>query len=314
VSIGWLRDGSEPSIRRAVHAALPGLVITRLEIRPRYSSPNPLYWSSSAVINDAFVVKFAWSEVRAIRLHREAVLIERLHLADRELRLPELIAVTDDPVAVVTRRLDGEPLSWGGGSDLRGPRAKRVAVDLAEFLVTLHGTPAESVLHDLAVVVPTAQGNTSALRARYPRLVTEARASQVLTLCDWVDRVLDDVYDPVLVHGDLHGHNQLWNFTTGELVAVVDLEECGLGDPHFDFRYLPGNSPSTDLVVAVVDAYEQRSQRRLRLDRIIAWHALSVLGDAMWRTEAGLELPGGGNANTYVDDLERRMSSIAVGP
>ena len=32
----------------------------------------------------------------------------------------------------------------------------------------------------------------------------------------------------------------------------------------------------------------------------MAWHVLTSLGDAMWRTEAGVALPGGGTATTNV--------------
>lgn len=62
--------------------------------------------------------------------------------------------------------------------------------------------------------------------------------------CDWVDRVLDDrpALPEVLVHGDLHGYNQVWDPATASLLAVVDFEESGVADRHFDLRYLPSNA------------------------------------------------------------------------
>jgi hypothetical protein len=59
-------------------------------------------------------------EIRAGLLHREGLLLR--HLAGRTPgpRLPEVVALNDDPVVVVTRRLHGEPLSWGAGSNLWG--------------------------------------------------------------------------------------------------------------------------------------------------------------------------------------------------
>ncbi len=45
----------------------------------------------------------------------------------------------------------------------------------------------------------------------------------------------------------------------------------------------------------------------------MAWNVLTVLGDALWRTEAGVSLPGGGDAASWVDDLAVRLSLVGVG-
>lgn len=313
VASGWLNDGSEDEVRRAIEVAMPGLRVESLRIRPRHVASNQLWWSSNALVNGAFVVKYAWSQVRAARLHREGVLLQRLKALAPGLRVPRVIALHDNPVTVVTQYLTGDPLSWGVGSDLRGERLDHVSGRLADFLVTLHGLPATEVLRGLPAVNPTAQADTTMLRARYGRLVDERRAHQVLAWCDWVDAVLSTEYfQAVVVHGDLHGYNQLWDFDSAELVAVLDLEQCGLGDPHFDFRYLAGNSASTDLMMSVARTYERSSGARFRLDRAMAWHVLTVLGDALWRTEAGVDLPGGGDASSYVDELRQRLHEVGT--
>jgi aminoglycoside phosphotransferase (APT) family kinase protein len=117
----------------------------------------------------------------------------------------------------------------------------------------------------------------------------------------------------VLVHGDLHGYNQVWDRASATLRAVVDFEESGIADPHFDLRYLPGNSHGTELVLAVMAAHERLGGRRLSVERVMAWHVLTTLGDAMWRTEARVALPGGGTAATYVDRLERDLAALELG-
>lgn len=300
-------------VRGALAAAMADLAVEKLTVRPRQAASNPLYWSSSAFINDDLVVKFAWSQVRAVRLHREGVLLQRL--ADRApgLRLPELVALNANPVVVVTKQLAGEPLSWGAGNDLSGRRLESVTGDLADFLLTLHRLPTADILEGLPGITPTAQADTAMLRARYGRLVDDERAMLVHEWCDWVDGVLAaSDPDAVLVHGDLHGHNQLWDFEAGALVAVLDLEECGVGDPNFDFRYLPGNWSSIELLLAVVDTYQRRSDASLSLERIMAWHTLTALGDALWRTEAGVQLPGGGDACTYVDEVQDRLNDLRI--
>ena len=94
------------------------------------------------------------------------------------------------------------------------------------------------------------------------------------------------------------------------LLAVVDFEESGVADRHVDLRYLPSNARRPELVLAVMDAYERFSGQRLAIERIMAWHILTALGDAMWRTEAGVALPGGGTATTYVDRLNVMLSAL----
>jgi aminoglycoside phosphotransferase len=314
LSVGWLPDPSEESLRSALAVGAPGLAKLPLAINRGYPSSNPLWWSASAVVDGRFVVKYAWSEVRAVRLWREGVLLERLWMKEPSMPIPELVALSREPALVVTWLVVGAPLSWEWASCLTPPETKAVAGDLARFLVQLHGICTD-VVCDLPVVDPKPQADTERLRDRFLRLVDEGRGAAVLRWCDWVDDVLrvgpNDVSSGVLVHGDLHGYNQVWDEACATLLAVVDFEESGIADAHFDLRYLPGNAQSVDLVLAVMAAYEQLSGTRLAIDRVMAWHVLTVLGDALWRTEAGVALPGGGgSAATWVDDLGTRLDTL----
>ncbi len=58
-----------------------------------------------------------------------------------------------------------------------------------------------------------------------------------------VDGVLARPAATALVHGDLHGHNQVWQHDRPRLRAVVDFETCGIADPEYDFRSLPAEGP-----------------------------------------------------------------------
>lgn len=283
-----------------------------MTINPRHPSSNPLYWSASAWLDDRFVIKYAWSKIRAARLQREGVLLGRLRARAPWLPVPDVIAASAEPALLVTRAVDGGPLSWDMATELSGGELATVADELARFLTQLHRLPVAELLHDLPTVIPTAQGDTGRLRSRFPKLVDERRAMAVLGWCDWVDQVLvEPLPSPtVLVHGDLHGYNQVWDTSTLTLQAVVDFEESGAADPHFDFRYLPGNARSLELLHRVIDAYERRSGTPLLLGRVMAWHVLTVLGDALWRTEAGVALPGGGDAPAWVDDLAIRLQTL----
>ena len=280
----------------------------------RHPASNPLYWSSSAVVDGRFVVKFAWSDVRATSLWREGLILRRLGGHDPALPVPQPVVLHRQPALLATELVEGMPLHWEWARALAGAGMTAVARQLGDFLGRLHDIDAGKVLAGLPTVVPTPQAGTEALRRRFTSLVDDHRAASVRRWCAWVDGVLSGPsgMPDVLVHGDLHGHNQVWHQPSSTLRAVVDFEGCGVGDPHFDLRYLPGYAPHLDLTGAVIDAYEHISGRRLAIERVLAWHVLTALGDALWRTEAGIALPGGGTATTYVDELSIRLASIGV--
>jgi hypothetical protein len=95
----------------------------------------------------------------------------------------------------------------------------------------------------------------------------------------------------VLVHGDLHGDNQVWN--RDELQLVVDFETVGAAEPEYDLRTFPGPGmgPGVELLTAVIRHYQLLTGRRLSAGRVMAWHLRAALGDALWRSEASIPLP-----------------------
>jgi len=72
------------------------------------------------------------------------------------------------------------------------------------------------------------------------------------------------------------------------------------------------------LLIATAGHYCQRTGRSLKLDHVMAWHLRSYLGEALWRSEAGLPLllplPGGGTASDYVDQLSERFGMLRFTP
>ncbi len=178
-SVGWLRDASEESLRSALAVGVPELAPLPLRINPRPAQSNPLYWSTSAVVDERFVVKYAWSEVRAVRLWHEGVVLARLRTLGAALPIPELVALTKVPALVVTRLIAGAPLSWEWANRLTVAATEQVAQQLAAFLVRLHDVEVADVVADLPVVHPTPQADTARLRADFPRLVDEHRRASV---------------------------------------------------------------------------------------------------------------------------------------
>jgi aminoglycoside phosphotransferase (APT) family kinase protein len=125
---------------------------------------------------------------------------------------------------------------------------------------------------------------TSALRERFGQWVTPEQQRQVVRWCDWADETLAEPRPQVLLHGD----NQVWY--RGELMAVLDFENAGAGEPEYDLRAFPGLGTGLrlELLSAVTRHYERIAGRGLSVERIMAWHLRQALGDVLWRSEAGL--------------------------
>ena len=128
--------------------------------------------------------------------------------------------------------------------------------------------------------------------------------------CDWADEVLATQGPSVVVHGDLHGGNQVWD---GEqLRAVVDFETVGLAEAEYDLRAFPGTGPGVELLTATMGHYRAITGRELAADRVMAWHLRTALGDALWRSEAGVPLPDHRTPTEWVDDLATRFTALGL--
>lgn len=46
----------------------------------------------------------------------------------------------------------------------------------------------------------------------------------------------------------------------------------------------------------------------------MAWHLRNALGDALWRSEAGIPLPDHRTPPEWVDDLTARFSALGIDP
>ena len=149
------------------------------------------------------------------------------------------------------------------------------------------------------------------------RLGTWVRPDQrrtVVRWCDWADAVLDAPGPAVLVHGDLHGDNQVWD--RDELRLVVDFENIGAAEPEYELRAFPGPGmgPGLELLTAIMRHYQQVTGRQLSPARVMAWHLRQALGDVLWRSEAGLPLADHRTPPQWVEDLAARFSALSIDP
>jgi hypothetical protein len=78
---------------------------------------------------------------------------------------------------------------------------------------------------------PAAHATTDTLRARFGALVGPALRDRVPARCDWADAARAGAGRTVLVHGDFHGDNHLWDRDTLRRRLVVDRETAGTGEP-----------------------------------------------------------------------------------
>jgi aminoglycoside phosphotransferase (APT) family kinase protein len=314
VALTWLTDGSEASLRDALDRVAPQFAGTQLSMSTSPKVNNERWWASSALIDSRLVVKFAWSEPAADALWREARVLETLGNFVPPLRVPGVAFATNDPVLLLTEKITGDPLTYDYLGHAEFSALERIATELARFLAELHQPKVlESVTAVLGIVeTPEPQATTAMLRERLAPWIRPNEFEQVLRWCDWTDDVLRAPTHAVFVHGDLHGHNELWDVEHGDLKAVIDFGDSGTCDVEYDFRYLPSQGPTIDLFTLAVVEYEERTSRSIDIDRVMAWHIRSVLGDALWRSEAGVALPGGGTPSAWVDELRGRTRALRL--
>ena len=312
-SLGWLTSPALDELRSAVDLLMPKLAGRALVLNDRVVTSDPRFFQGSAILDEAYVVKFAWSEPPARRIVREGHVLAALAAARGNLAVPPLVAAGTNPALLVTELVRGESLSWEGASQASGEPRLRLVEGLADFLAVLHDevTLAEIKEAGIELEVPEPQATTNEIRKRLSKFVNRSRLFLVNQWCDWVDEILVDQPDTSLLHGDLHGYNLVWDPLSGSLLLVADFESSGPGDPAFDFRYLPSQAETVDLFREVAHRYERLRGRELNLRRVMAWHIRTVLGDALWRTEANVPLPGsGGTPSSWVDELQIRLRSV----
>jgi aminoglycoside phosphotransferase (APT) family kinase protein len=307
--VKWLGDGSGAAVAAALKVVAPGLGDYPVVVRETLGEADPLWWAGSAIVGGEFVAKFAWSRPAALRLVHEIAVLAALEPSVPF--LPEVVASSTDPLLLVTRLVPGTSLfelvdsaDWD-----------QVARQLAQFLGELHGSATRDRLEGAIGEVPPAAmqpATTDNLREQFGKWARPDQRAAVLRWCDWADGVLATPSPSVVVHGDLHGGNQVWD---GEqLRAVVDFETAGLADAEYDLRAFPGTGPGVELVTATLRHYREITGRALSAERVMAWHLRTALGDALWRSEAGVPLPDHRTPPAWVDDLATRFTALGIDP
>lgn len=318
--LAWLSECSEPALRAALRALAPDLADLPIVVERTPDLGNPTWASSRATVGGRVFAKFAHSEPTAVRIWREAQAL-RLLGNELEMAVPTPAASSSDPAFSSSELIaGGAPLSYATVAAAAPDRIERLASQLAGFLCQLHAPRTLELVRERLDTLPRQpeQGlsvTTDELRARFTAMIEPRRRATVRRWCDWVDDQLVSPADTVFVHGDFHPYNQLWDLDEPRLLAVVDFESCGLAEPELDLRVLPVFGPGVELLVSTVERYEALSARKLSLTRIMALHLLNYLGDALWRTEAGIGLPEPGETpSAYVEEAAGRLAALGIEP
>jgi hypothetical protein len=311
----WLAECSAEAVGEALRVVAPelgGCPVT-VPVRDPSAKRDPLWWSSSTVVGDRFLVKFAWSRPAALRLAGEIGVLTALAREPKVPFLPEVVASSTDPLLLITRLVPGASLFEVVDSIDRDRGGQQLACFLAAFHHPAARQRAEAVVGKLTgAQLPPA--TTGILRERFGTWARPNQRRLIMRWCDWADAVLASPGPAVLVHGDLHGDNQVWDHDT--LRLVVDLETVGAAEPEYDLRTFPGPAmgPGVELLTAVIHHYQQITGRQLSTDRVMAWHLRTALGDALWRREAGIPLADHRTPPEWVDDLAARFSMLGIDP
>ncbi|HEY1487457.1 MAG TPA: aminoglycoside phosphotransferase family protein, partial [Micromonosporaceae bacterium] len=212
MELAWLEEPTVEALRDALRIVAPDLTEGTIVPRGLEPSDDPQYCTASAVVDGRFVVKFAWSRPAALRICYQAEVLGALRTAAPELPLPEVVTVARAPAMLVLRWLPATP--FFEVRELIGAAERdSVARDLAAVLAELHDP---GVLREVAGAIdplpqPIAPATTDTLRARFGALVRPDQRERVRSWCDWADTVLATPRHIVLVHGDFHGDNHLWD-------------------------------------------------------------------------------------------------------
>lgn len=314
-AVSWLPDPAPASLQQALGEVAPELAGRPVLCRERAMSGDPRFFKHSALVDGRVLVKFAWSEGPARGIVREALVLAALADSGLGLQVPEVVFASSQPALLGTRWVDGQPIApWdvdAADSDWRG----QLVGDLGGFLARLHAPEPLRAVQKLQIPLPAPepQATTHELRMRFLPLIAAPQRSLVADWCDWTDSVLAAPPETeVLMHGDLHGFNVAWDANSRALRLVADWDAAGLGDCAYDFRYLPGLAATPEFFVEVCTAYERAGGRPIDRRRVMAWHIRSALGDALWRTEAGICLPGGGTASSWAADVHARVTDLQI--
>lgn len=277
--------------------------------------------------NDAWkigdlVLRVCWRGDRT-RLRREALILEQLPDEVPHVRLADA-GVNDDLTWMLTHWAPGTMLShvW---SDLDRTQQRTAAEQLGHALHALHAWKPSPEARAALAARPAQPGTDDVIGAdlnplpvdRALRLVEPAAHLQnvdqqsVVQLGEEIKRLrpIDPLSNPtdwVVVHGDAHLNNVIWDGK--RLVALLDYEWGRLGPPDLELQPLLQYDDATALIRSVVDAYPRIAAHPRFVERLWLYDLSATLRDLLVKAP----LPATGDLPPW--HPKRRLPIVLAGP
>lgn len=310
-NVSWLPEPSVDAVRAVLKQIAPEFAWHPIDLKLGPPQSDPQWFGATLRLGDAALLKFSWSEAATARLIYQADVLAAL--AALGLAVPEIIAFSSSPAILVLNFVPGQPAPWGDKAEALPASARsRVGEEIGGELARLHSREVADRLRALGILrgpfIPT---TLERLRTDFAGSLDPHRRDIVLRWCDCAESILAEPSEEVCLHGDLHAFNIVFEPKGLRLLRFVDFESAALADYHIDFRYMPAQGP-LDLFRSVVATYESVTGRVVSHDRVIAWHVRTMLGDAHWRTAAGIPIPGSSSVAHVVDQISERITTLGL--
>lgn len=235
------------------------------------------YDKSVCFVGEDHMVRVARHEVGRTRMVTERRVLARLGGRLGPVRVPEVVAVTEDEYADVCRRTPGVALDWRQWAGVTPQRKAALGEPVGAALAALHDAFDGEAVAALGLPAPRPYitGGLVALRGRTGDPARELLLDRVLEV--W-DRERGSGSPDVVLHTDLGLHNLSLDPESLELRGIFDFGDAAVGDLHLDLRYDPTFEVGGD---ALVRAYTRDRGVAVSARRQALLHAMAALGNLL---------------------------------
>jgi len=260
-------------------------------------------------VNDALILKIPLNEETQKWMAREHWVLNALQ-DQTSVTIPTPFFVAHQIFCYAYRKVPGVLLTDEYYWTLTKKQKQDFTIAIANFLSELHSF--FDVSDDIAAGLQSPEDPLSARQLRQRLLLLLEQSQQlhiVEQILDLYEQIEPSSEKTVVLHGDLHGWNNVLDPASNRLIGVFDFNGTCIGDPHLDFRYFFYTDPN--LLEAVTAHYQAVSGRKLSLSRCILYAAATDLSDLVYCMEEQGPIYEG-PISARVDRLERQLRSYEL--
>ena len=222
---------------QSIQSDYPDLVIEEASLNNQEGQYNDLL-----LINNQIIFRFPKFKRGLTALQHEAALLKQIQ-GWLSLKIPNPEYVSREMKSVGKTfmgypKIEGEPLWHPLFKSIQDKLVlKRLAAQLAVFLWELHNIPLTQLELDLPLNDSPLEWQTLYAEIRrhiYPKIKLESQEAITLHFEPFLDQASDQLFEPVLRHGDFGSGNILYDPQTQSISGIIDFGSAGLGDPAVD--------------------------------------------------------------------------------